>query len=407
VNQTWIANARIVCPGERVGFGSIVFGNRIVLLFANEDQRPRDALFVDAGGRTLTPGLIDVHTHGIETFAYERSPEDLVQGLQRLPRFGTTSVLPTLYRVLCPESLPLVEQLSGVLTGVRNIHAPGFHLEGPFLALAGAGALTMKVDLGFLDELLAACAGRAVAMSISPEVTGIIPVIERLVERNVVPFITHTRAIAEQTQAAIDAGAVHATHFYDVFPVPEETDAGVRPVGAVETILADPRVSVDFICDGVHVHPAAIRAALAAKGAKGVVAITDANIGAGLPADIYQTPWGYSVRIAEEGAARIDDPNHGRHGQLTGSSLTMNVAMANLRRWLKIDDASLWSMGTCNPARLVGLQERGVIQANAVADLVLWNEDFTAALTWVDGELVHSNAASIQTPKMRAHHAAL
>jgi adenine deaminase len=56
---------------------------------------------------------------------------------------------------------------------------------------------------------------------------------------------------------------------------------------------------------------------------------------------------------------------------------------------------------------LVGLQERGVIQANAVADLVLWNEDFTAALTWVDGELVHSNAASIQTPKMRAHHAAL
>ncbi|MBI2497232.1 MAG: N-acetylglucosamine-6-phosphate deacetylase, partial [Opitutae bacterium] len=117
-------------------------------------------------------------------------------------------------------------------------------------------------------------------------------------------FITHTRASVAQTEAAIDAGAVHATHFYDVFYPPTETDPGVRPVGAVETILADPRASVDFIADGIHVHPTAIRAALAAKTFAGVTLITDSNIGAGLPAGVYDTPWGYQVRVSPEEAAR-------------------------------------------------------------------------------------------------------
>ena len=133
----------------------------------------------------------------------------------------------------------------------------------------------------------------------------------------------------EQTEAAIEAGARHATHFYDVFPVPEETDAGVRPVGAVEAILADSRVSVDFICDGVHVHPAAIRAAVAAKGWEKVMLITDSNIGAGLPPGEHDTPWGYRVRVAPGDAAR-----HATKGFLAGSALTMDVGMKNLLRWL-------------------------------------------------------------------------
>ncbi|MFB3902381.1 MAG: hypothetical protein ACE15E_02925 [Acidobacteriota bacterium] len=67
--------------------------------------------------------------------------------------------------------------------------------------------------------------------------------------------MTHTAATVEQTVEAIEAGARHATHFYDVFPCPPETEPGARPCGAVEAILADPRLSVDFILDGEHVHP--------------------------------------------------------------------------------------------------------------------------------------------------------
>ena len=179
------------------------------------------------------------------------------------------------------------------------------HLEGPFLGLPGAGAQTIPGDVALLDELLAAAGGRVAAMSISPEVPNILPVIERLCESGIVPFITHTQATVEQTEAAIDAGARHATHFYDVFPVPKETDPGVRPVGAVEAILADPRCSVDFIADGVHVHPTAIKAAVAAKGWQGVMLATDSNVGAGLPPGRYASPVGGTVRIAPGDAARM------------------------------------------------------------------------------------------------------
>ena len=189
-------------------------------------------------------------------------------------------------------------------------------------------------------------------MSISPETPNILPVIERLCQRGIVPFITHTRATAEQTQRAIDAGARHATHFYDVFHLPEETDPGVRPVGAVETILADPRCTVDFIADGVHVHPTAIKAAVAAKGPAGVMLTTDSNIGAGLPPGIYDSPMG---QIKTSDAARLHRPGEPLDGGLAGSTLTMNRGIANLLAWLGLPEEQTWAMGTSNVARLLRL----------------------------------------------------
>jgi len=263
-------------------------------------------------------------------------------------------------------------------------------LEGPFLKLPGAGADTIPGDVGLLNEVLAATGGRTRAMSISPDTPNIIPVIERLVEEAIVPFITHTHASTEETERAIDAGARHATHFYNVFPIPAVTEPGVRPCGAVEAILADPRCAVDFICDGVHVPPVAVRAALAAKGHAGVILITDSNIGAGLPDGIYPTTFGFPVKVSAGNAARIHDPANKNHGGLAGSALTMNVGIANLHRWLKIPSEQIWAMGTANPARLMGLATKGVIAVGADADVVLWNADFTATHTWVTGELVYT-----------------
>jgi N-acetylglucosamine-6-phosphate deacetylase len=386
MHTTCVKNARVIRPGEGADVRSLIFGDRIII--GGESA----AAVVDGADQTLTPGLIDLHTHGIGPYLYERSGEDLVGGLKMLPRFGVTSVLPTLYSVLKSQSLPLVEKLGQALSKARGgARAPGFHLEGPFLALAGAGGMTLGVDLIFLRELIAACGGKVVAMSLSPEVPGILAVIEHLIAEGIAPFITHTRASAEQTQRAIDAGARHATHFYDVFPLPQERDAGVRPVGAVEVLLGHPRASVDFICDGVHVHPAAIRAALAAKGAGGIVAITDSNIGAGLPDGTYDTPWGYRVHLTESNAARVADADHPSHGLLAGSGLTLNRAVKNLRAWLDLPEEQIWAMTTSNPARVANLAGLGVIQGGVAADLVLWRDDLTPSHTWVAGELVYTD----------------
>ncbi len=235
---------------------------------------------------------------------------------------------------------------------------PGLHLEGPFTALPGAGCEVMPGDVALLDELLDACRGRVRVMSLSPDTPCILPVIARLRERDVVPFVTHTRATLAQTRAAIAASARHATHFYDVFPLPPEEEPGARPVGAVEAFLVEPHTSVDFIADGCHVEPIVVQLAVRAKGWQDVAVITDANIGAGLPPGEYPTPWGYPVRVQPGNGARIADPAHPHYGELAGSALTMNVAMANLLRWLDAPPEQVWVLGTGNPARIAGLAHR-------------------------------------------------
>ena len=320
---------------------------------------------------------------------YESGPEGLRAAARELGRFGVTTVLPTIVPQIRDGWLENIAAIAAAISSVREVSIPGLHLEGPFMAVGGAACPTLPGDLGLLDRILAACDGRLAAMSVSPDAPNILPVIRRLREKGVPVFLTHTRANVAETEAALDAGATHATHFYDVFYAPAETDPGVRPVGAVEAILADPRASVDFIADGVHVHPTAIRAAVAAKTWAGVVLITDSNIGAGLPPGVYDTPWGYPIRVAPDTAAR-----HATKGFLCGSSLTMDRGMENLLRWLALPPAQVWAMGTLNPARVIGLAHKGRLAPGADADLVLWDNDLRPSKTWAGGQLTYEKAPS-------------
>lgn len=383
-DQTLISNARIVLPGDQILAGDLLIDNGRIAAVGPDlsPHRPRSENF-DAKGALLTPGLIDLHTHGIERFIYELGPEDLESACLCLARYGVTTVLPTTVPQVSDEYMSRLQAVADTLPSIRTVSIPGLHLEGPFLALPGSAATTIPGDLVLLEELLATCRKQVTAMSISPDTPNILPVIERLRENDITVFLTHTRASVEQTEAAIAAGARHATHFYDVFYAPDETDPGVRPVGVVEAVLADPRVSVDFICDGIHVHPTAIRAAIAAKDWSGISLITDSNIGAGLPPGIYDTPNNFRVRIREGDAPRDES-----RGVLAGSALTMNRGMENLLDWLDLPAALTWAMGTVNPARIVGLEDRGVMTVGTRADLVLWDADLRPARTWLAGRPV-------------------
>jgi N-acetylglucosamine-6-phosphate deacetylase len=395
MSDTLIANVRALEPGEGVVASWVLVRDGIIVDVGPADRELSDvSQRIDGGGRLLTPGLIDIHTHGIERFAYEAGPEQLIAASRRLGQYGVTTVLPTLYRSMTRPKLDELEKLAAAISSVEDVCIPGLHLEGPFLGLPGAGAQTIPGDLGLLDELLSATGGRVSAMSISPEVPNIVPVIQRLCECEIVPFITHTQATVEQTEAAIDAGARHATHFYDVFPAPKETDPGVRPVGAVEAILADPRCTVDFIADGVHVHPTVLKAALAAKGWRRVLLATDSNVGAGLPPGRYASPVGGTVQIAPGDAARIHDPGSPLHGSLAGSALTMDRGIANMLAWLDLPEEQIWAMGTNNPTMLLKLDKKGTLRVGADADLVLWDQTTSrprAWRTWVRGRCVYES----------------
>jgi N-acetylglucosamine-6-phosphate deacetylase len=390
VKPTLISNVRLVHPGERTERGDVLLeAGRIARLGPGLADAYPDAERFDGAGRLLTPGLIDLHVHGIHTFNFDRGPEDLLAAASVFGRYGTTCVVPTLLANKTPDLPARLERISAAVPKVAGVSVPGLHLEGPFVTVPGAGCVPLDGDVGYLDEMVAACGGRVRIMSVAPDTKNVLAVIERLGELGIVPFLTHTRASAEQTLAAIDAGARHATHFFNVFHPPPPREVGVYPVGAVEAILADARATCDLICDGVHVDPLAVRFTLAIKGPSKVSLITDGNVGAGLPPCVYATPWGYPVKVDPDDGARIDDPAHPYHGALAGSALTMNRGMRNLLAWGFVPPEQTWGMGSRNPAGVLGLEGKGVLAEGADADVVVWNEDLAPAATWVGGVCVY------------------
>lgn len=381
----FIEQVKIVFPGSRVAETGIRFSNGKVASIGPNEAQPGDVT-VCGNGRVLTPGLVDLHIHGVENFRFDGGPAELLSAAGCFAKFGTTTVLPTLVPRRGPEMLDRIAAMADVVLQAQGVSMPGLHLEGPFMALPGAGCDVISGDEALVNEIIAAGKGRIKIMSISPDTPNILPVIKCLREKNVVPFVTHTRATLAQTQEAIAAGARHATHFYDVFPIPPDADPGVRPLGAIEAFLDAEDATVDFIADGCHVDPLAIKLAFKLKTWRNTAIITDANIGAGLPPGKYPTPWGYPVQVEPGNGARIADPKHKSFGSLAGSALTMNVGMANLLKWIHAPLEQIWAMGTLNPARIAGLDGTGSLEIGGSADAVLWNNDLTPAITWVKGE---------------------
>lgn len=340
---------------------------------------------IDLGNSYIVPGFIDLHIHGVHYFLVDNGVDDLAEICRALPQYGVTGFLPTVAPRVKGEDAEFLTKLSRVETDGAEIL--GFHLEGPFLKITGslttdaiASAETPRVE-----ALKEAAKPYKAVFSISPDVEGIETLIPLMAENNTPVFITHTAANVEQTQKAIGLGARHATHFYDVFPCPPVTEPGVRPCGAVEAILADERVSVDFILDGVHVDPVAVKMALTCKsnGQGHVCLITDANVGAGLEPGRFVFGNSGEIEFAYKGApARLVKDN-----TLAGSGLTMDQALRNAMKWLNIDLPDAVKLLSTNPAKVLGIEhKKGSLAVGHDADFTVLDKDYNVLQTWIGGE---------------------
>ncbi len=336
---------------------------------------------IDGCGNFLCPGFIDLHIHGMNEYLIDNGIDDLKNICDILPRYGVTGFLPTVCPLPKGKDAGFLKSLSASKNTGTKIY--GFHLEGPFLTITGAlpPEALGNADMERVKSLIEAAKPYNAIFSISPDFENITELLPLMTQDNTPAFITHTKANVNQTQAAIKAGACHGTHFYDVFYHPDETDPGVRPCGAVEAILADENVSVDFILDGEHVDPVAVKMALKCKGSDKVCLITDSNIGAGSEPGLYQ--FGKEeVKFAYPGApARFIKNN-----TLAGSGLTMNKAVENAVKMLNADLPQAVRMASTNPAKVLRLDNTGSIKTGNFADIVLMNDKFEIIQTWIDGK---------------------
>jgi len=395
MSRVLITNASVVKLDKVVRQQTVtLIDDRIQSVGPTDAVSARDAdRVIDINGNYLAPGLIDLHIHGLHGLRLDAGPDSLQTICELLPRYGVTSFLPTLTPWARDTDTRSVASLAQASCPGSQIL--GFHLESPFLSLSGGMPPEALGTVGKeqAQALIEAVRPHTAVFSISPEFPHILDLIQLMTATGAPVFITHTGANVEQTQAAIEAGARHATHFYDVFVAPEETEPGVRPCGVVEAILADPRVSVDFILDGVHVHPIAVKMALQCKGPDRVCLITDANIVAGLPPGRYSFGNREVESSYEGGPARLTENSH-RPGGLAGSGLTMDRAVRNAIAMLDIELPQAIRMASANPAQVLGLQgQKGQVEAGFDADLVVLNEALEVQQTWIAGECVYESAA--------------
>ena len=316
---------------------------------------------VNGGGGVLFNDAISVE--GIRAIGAAHGP------------LGTTAFLPTLISAspdLIVAAMDAVEE--AIDAGVPGVL--GLHVEGPYINFERKGIHDAKAIRKINAEIVTLLArprrGR-VLLTIAPECCDV-ETIERLTRAGVIVSLGHSNATYEEARAAMDAGATAVTHLFNAMSPLEH-----RAPGLVGAALDDPRCVCGLIADGVHVHEAALRIAIAAKGIDGIMLVTDAMPSVGTTADSFMLQ-GKRIEV-REGVCRYAD------GTLAGSDLDMAAAVRNLVAMTGVSVPEAARMASAVPARLLGLERtHGSIAAGMRADWVHLDSDLHPRGTWIGGE---------------------
>ncbi len=350
---------------------------------ANTAGRPEQVL--DAGGRTLAPGFIDVHIQGAGGADVLDATPEALQALSRTcARFGTTGFLATTVYMPGKENPHLCVAAEWSGRDLGGAHLLGIHLEGPFIAPEKRGMIQpdclAQPSPVVLDDIGALVGDRLSMMTIAPELPGNGEMIGALAGRGTVASHGHSRATYEETLAGFEAGITHVTHLFNAMPSLHH-----RAPGPLAAIFERPDITCQVIVDGVHIHPAVVRLAYQALGPERCVTITDGTQALGLPDGRY-VYHGLSYET-QNGIARYVD------GTLIGTAVGLDRMLARLVEYTGCPPAAAIRTVTENPARLLGLeQSKGRIAPGYDADLVLLGPDFSVRATIVGGRVVYRAA---------------
>ena len=340
-----------------------------------------DGRTYDASGCYIIPGLTDLHFHGCMGRDFsDADPE----GLEIMARYelsrGVTQI--------CPAGMTLLEEqltrVCQVAADHRDANKPGaelcgVNLEGPFLSRAKKGAQNgdwlHAPDVAMLRRLMAASRGLVKLVSVAPEEPGAMEFIEA-VEGEVTVSLAHTTADYDTAMEAFRLGARQVTHLFNAMPPFTHRSPGV--VGAA---LDTPLCNVELICDGVHIHPAVVRAVFKMFGPKRVILISDTMRAAGMSDGDY-TLGGQAVTVKGKLATLAD-------GTIAGSVTDlMNCMRTAVSFGIPLEDAV--TAAAVNPARAIGIFSRmGSLEPGKRANVVVLDQNLELKDVFFRGELVN------------------
>lgn len=377
--KTVLRNARILtADGFRDDLALVIEAGRITALVSDAaPQLGSAAEQVDLDGGWLLPGFIDAQVNGGGGVLFNNTPD--VESLRTLAaahrRFGTTALLPTLISDDVQVMRTAIDATrQAIADGVPGVI--GIHLEGPYIAPARKGTHDAnKFRVPDADEIaMAASLDNGVTLlTLAPERVPL-DSIRALVERGVIVAAGHTAATYEEARAGLEAGIRGFTHLYNAM-----SPLTGREPGAVGAALEDRGSWVGIIADGVHVHPASLRVALATKPQGKVMLVTDAMPPVGADSPSYE--------LYGEVITAVDGVVRNAAGSLAGSALDMATAVRNAVNLLGLSLEEAARMASRYPAQFLNVDDRlGEIAEGYQADLVLLDDALHVRATWIAGE---------------------
>jgi len=338
----------------------------------------------------LTPAFFDIHVHGAAGHdVMEGTPEALGKIGAFLATRGVANYLATTVTAPLDTTLRSLDGIADVIES-GGYHGPvarpvGIHLEGPFLSHAKRGvhasADLQPAKVSIFQKLQQAARGHIKLMTIAPELPEALELIEYASAEGVQVSIGHSDATATQTRAAIVAGAVSATHTFNAMRRLDHREPGIAGVA-----LDAEELYAELICDGIHVAPEFVRMWLAAKGEHRAILVTDGISATGMPDGTYKLGE-LEVRVEGNRCLLAADLARGVE-TLAGSVLTMERAVAKLRRYTSATLATAVRLATHNPAQMLGLDRLCSITAGQPANLNVFSSEGHLRQTYICGQAV-------------------
>lgn len=307
-----ITNVTIITPSRTIQRGTVLirFGQIEAVDEWTEMSIPSGAGILDGSGLLLAPGFIDLQLNGGFGYDFTRNPESLWRVAARLPRHGVTSFLPTV--ITSPLStVRLLQEIwyKGPPRGFNGAQALGLHVEGPFLNPAKRGAHNQTyLRPPSVEDVANWSPDTGVRLvTLAPELLGALDVIATLTERGVVVSAGHSMATFDQARNGVMAGIRYATHMFNAMP-----ELHHRRPGLTGALLADERVTIGLIPDGIHVHPSLVKLVWHMTGDGRLNLVTDAMAALDMGDGVYNLG-GFKVTVSgrtatlSEGTLRSED----------------------------------------------------------------------------------------------------
>lgn len=377
-----LINGRVITPGGiRKGYSVIIEGATIAEITDKSIDIP-DAEVIDAKGDYIAPGCIDLHLHGGGGHDFlEGTPEAFSAIAKAHAKHGMTAIYATLAaapRQQFERAIRTCEQLMD--TPPAGARIMGLHLEGNYLNPAMAGGqypeFLYKPDPAEYKELLAStsCIKR---WSASPELDGALDFARYARARGVLVSLAHTVAGYPLVKAAFEAGYTHATHFYNAMTSVHK-EGIFKKEGTVESIYLTDGMTVELVCDGIHVPPAIMKLVHKYKGAERIALVTDAMFAAafgGKVSDITDRV------IVEDGVGKLSD-----RSALASSIATADRLLRVMVEQVGVSISDAFRMAAETPARIMGIDGRkGSLLKGKDADIIILDPQMNVRTTIVEG----------------------